>query len=147
MKTATLTLVVLGLTLGLTQLSTAGNLHSVNQDKAYLEHEMINLAELHRQDMALELNFDPRFEEVEYTEYVTDSIKDIYVTKHVAQELNLEKVRHYYVYEMTSMEALCEKIAAKVELHQPDYFSVDLYKDYYGDSGEFRYVARVFEYQ
>lgn len=147
MKTATLTLVVLGLTLGLTQLSTAGNLHSDNQERAYLEHEMINLAELHRQDMALELNFDPRFEEVEYIEYVTDSIKDIYVTKHVAQELNLEKVRHYYVYEMTSMEALCEKIAAKVELHQPDYFSVDLYKDYYGDSGEFRYVARVFEYQ
>jgi len=59
-----------------------------------------------------------------------------------------EKVNKQFVYSKTgeTLASLEQKIVDHIQADQPKYFSVDVYRDYHGDSGEFNYLTRVVEY-
>lgn len=71
-----------------------------------------------------------------------------YVSYKEAKQRKLEKVNKRFVYSQTgeSLASLEQKIVDHIQADQPKYFSVDVYRDYHGASGEFNYLARVVEY-
>ncbi|EMD1212590.1 hypothetical protein VQD75_003594 [Vibrio alginolyticus] len=71
-----------------------------------------------------------------------------YVSHKEAKKRKLEKVNKQFVYSQVgeTLESLEQKVVDHIYADQPKYFSVDVYRDYHGDSGEFNYLARVVEY-
>ncbi|GAL15621.1 hypothetical protein JCM19233_6643 [Vibrio astriarenae] len=39
------------------------------------------------------------------------------------------------------------KLMTYIDTDQPNYFSVDIFRNYHGDSGNFNYIAKVVEYR
>jgi hypothetical protein len=71
-----------------------------------------------------------------------------YVSHKQAKQRKLEKVNKQFVYSKTgeTLASLEQKIVDHIQADQPKYFSVDVYRNYHGNSGEFNYLARVVEY-
>ncbi|MDE1317551.1 hypothetical protein L9X50_05930 [Vibrio aestuarianus] len=86
------------------------------------------------------------FEEITFSGFVVERYSEIYISRHDAKALQLEQKKKFYVYGEKDLEALNKKIALRIDQDNPKFFSVDLYRDYHGDSGDFSYVARVMEY-
>ncbi|NGZ14663.1 hypothetical protein HGG78_13060 [Vibrio aestuarianus] len=86
------------------------------------------------------------FEEITFSGFVVERYSEIYISRHDANALQLEQKKKFYVYGEKDLEALNQKIALRIDQDNPTFFSVDLYRDYHGDSGDFSYVARVMEY-
>ncbi|MBD1567006.1 hypothetical protein [Vibrio sp. S12_S33] len=86
------------------------------------------------------------FEEITFSGFVAERYSEIYISRHDAKALQLEQKKKFYVYGEKDLEALNKKIALRIDQDNPKFFSVDLYRDYHGDSGDFSYVARVMEY-
>ncbi|MFA0234018.1 hypothetical protein AB4482_02615, partial [Vibrio sp. 10N.222.55.C7] len=64
-----------------------------------------------------------------------------------AKERQLQKTTKKYIYSQTgeTLESIEQRIAEHIQVDQPRYFSVDVYRNYHGDSGDFNYLARVIE--
>lgn len=86
------------------------------------------------------------FEEITFSGFVVERYSEIYISRHDAKALQLGQKKKFYVYGEKNLEVLNKKIALRIEQDNPTFFSVDLYRDYHGDSGDFSYVARVMEY-
>ncbi|EGR0803863.1 hypothetical protein EX462_19635 [Vibrio alginolyticus] len=69
-----------------------------------------------------------------------------YVSHKEAKQRKLEKVNKQFVYSQTGETLTSLEHVDHIQADQPKYFSVDVYRDYHGDSGEFNYLARVVEY-
>ena len=87
------------------------------------------------------------FESIEYTGFIIDMFSEIYITKHQAEERNLEQAQQFHIYGETDLEVVSQRIAAQIDQDNPTFFSIDLYRDYHGTSGQFTYVAKVVEYK
>ncbi|OEF91296.1 hypothetical protein [Vibrio splendidus] len=71
-----------------------------------------------------------------------------YITHKEAKQRQLQKGSKKYIYSQTgeTLESIEQRIAEHIQADQPRYFSVDIYRNYHGDSGDFNYLARVIEY-
>ncbi len=71
-----------------------------------------------------------------------------YVTHKEAKQRQLQKNTKKYIYSQTgeTLESIEQRIAEHIQADQPRYFSVDVYRNYHGDSGDFNYLARIIEY-
>ncbi|MEZ9701613.1 hypothetical protein AB4455_03315 [Vibrio sp. 10N.261.46.E12] len=71
-----------------------------------------------------------------------------YVTHKEAKQRQLQKASKKYIYSQTgeTLESIEQRVAEHIQADQPRYFSVDVYRNYHGDSGDFNYLARVIEY-
>lgn len=121
--------------------------HTPNKEVQQLDQNMAQLETITDAEMLVDVDVDPNYELIEVSGIVVAKHSEMYVTRHLAKEMELEKVKKFHVYDMHNLDRLSAKIAERIDEDQPDYFSVDLYKNYIGDSGEYRYVARVFEYK
>ncbi|WP_286300814.1 hypothetical protein [Vibrio apostichopi] len=82
-------------------------------------------------------------------DYIGQWIKvNNYVSHKEAKERQLEKTTKKYIYSQTgeTLESIEQRIVDHIQADQPRYFSVDVYRNYHGDSGDFNYLARVIEY-
>ncbi len=131
----------------LTLLSTGAMAKNISQEQQKIDADMASLETSVPVLVQIEKDIDTNAQQVEYKGFVISEYKDIYVTHHDAKKMGLEKVHTFHVYNQHNIDTLSADIAKHIEKDQPDFFSVDLYKDYYGDSGVFRYVARVIEYR
>ena len=71
-----------------------------------------------------------------------------YITHKEAKQRQLQKGSKKCIYSQTgeTLESIEQRIAEHIQADQPRYFSVDIYRNYHGDSGDFNYLARVIEY-
>lgn len=138
------TVVALGMLVALSSNAFAGNLA---QDKAKIADDMPMLQTQVAEDLVIQEDLDANMEAVDYDGYVVEHYKETYVTHHQAKKMGLEKVDRFRVYEHNDIDKLSDEIAEQIGLDQPDYFSVNMYRDYFEDSGLFRYVAIVTEYR
>ncbi|SBO09162.1 hypothetical protein VME0621_01255 [Vibrio mediterranei] len=76
---------------------------------------------------------------------LTDS--DVYLTSEEAKRKGLTATKTFYVYAFLNIKQLDEKLVKHIKTDNPEYFSVDLYKNYVGDEDVEQFVAKVIEYQ
>lgn len=137
------------LSLTMIALSTGALAQDVDRlSNAQLAEEMKQLVTVTEEaELFITIDEEASFEMVEYRGFITETYSDIYVTRQQAKADGLEKTAKFYVYGEKDIDELGHKIAERVERERPRFFSVDLFRDYHGDSGEFNYVARVIEYK
>ena len=129
-------------------LSTSVLANTLKEDRAQLDQEMATLQTPIAEQGFIQVDFDSTYEVVEYSGYVVDLYAETYITHHQAKKMGLEKTNKFFVYNNNDeLDTVSEQIAKKIDVDQPDYFSVQLYKDFLGNTGEFRYVAQVIEYR
>lgn len=129
-------------------LSTTVVAGTLKQDRSQLDAEMATLQTPIAEQGFIQVDFDASYEEVTYSGYVIDVYAETYISRHKAKELGLEKIEKFHIYSLNNnLDKLSDEIANRIDQDKPAFFSVDLYKDYFGDSGSFRYVARVIEYK
>ncbi|MFV7770068.1 hypothetical protein [Shewanella marisflavi] len=142
------------LSLTLVALSTSVFAQDVDRlETKQLAHDMEQLVTVTEEaELFVTIDEEASFESVKYQGFITEKFSEIYVTREQAKAHKLEKTRKFYVYgkyaygekDIANLE---HKIVQRIEQDKPLFFSVDLYRDYHGDSGEFNYVARVIEYK
>jgi hypothetical protein len=141
MKSTSLLLALLAIT---TSTAMANNL---SDEKIEFEHDMAGLSSEVAQEVFAQVEVSSSFEEVEYQSYIVEHYNKIYVTRHEAKELGLERVAKFHVFDKTTLDKVSDEIKARIEKEQPDYFSVDLFREFHSDTHTFRYFARVIEYK
>lgn len=137
------------LSLALAAISTSAMAQNVDRlETKQLAHEMEQLVSVTEEaEFSITIDEDASFELIEYKGFIKEMFSEIYVTKEQAKAHQLEKTRKFYVYGEKDIDKLGHKIAERIEQDKPLFFSVDLYRDYHGDSGEFNYVASVTEFK
>jgi len=135
----------------LTLLALAANVSAntlEQHEAAQVDQEMEQLVSVTEEtEFFITLDEDASFELIEYKGFIKEMFSEIYINRHQALDLQLEKASKFYVYGETDIDVLSRKIADRIEQDKPVFFSVDLYRDYHGDSGDFNFVARVIEYK
>ncbi|GAM59006.1 hypothetical protein JCM19231_2141 [Vibrio ishigakensis] len=121
--------------------------HTPSKEVQQLDQNMAQLETVTDAEMLVNIDTDPNFEQVEVSGIIVAEHHEMYISRKLAKKMDLEKVRKFFVYDMHDLDTLSVKIAERIDADQPDYFSVDLYKNYIGDSGVYHYVARVYEYK
>ncbi|UYI49519.1 hypothetical protein OFO16_15960 [Vibrio natriegens] len=120
----------------------------VTLDQQKVDSDMHQRQQVHEEGAAfIMLDADSSYEIIEYVGLWVE--ENNYISHDEAKKRNLEKINKQFVYSQTgdSLENLEEQVIEHVNLVQPAYFSVDIYRDYHGNSGEFNYLARVIEYK
>ncbi|WP_144207652.1 hypothetical protein [Shewanella donghaensis] len=131
-------------------LSTGAAAQKLNEieERQELDASMEQLITLDEQtDIFITVDEDASFERIAYQGFITDVYSEIYVSSHDAKEMGLEKLKKFYIYNETDIDALSVKIGLQIDQDKPTSFSIDLYRDYQQDSGKFTYVARIIEYK
>ena len=119
-----------------------------NQDMQQVESKMEQLVTVtEASDFFITIDEEASFESIEYTGFIIVMFSEIYITKHQAEERNLEQAQQFHIYGETDLEVVSQRIAAQIDQDNPTFFSIDLYRDYHGTSGQFTYVAKVVEYK
>ncbi|WP_428618018.1 hypothetical protein [Shewanella sp.] len=137
------------LSLALVVLSTGALAQDIDGlENEQLAGEMAQLVTLTEEtELFITIDEEASFESVEYQGFITEKFSEIYVTRQQAEAHKLEKTGKFYVYGEKDIDSLGHKIAERIEQDRPLFFSVDLFRDYHGDSGDFSYVARVIAYR
>ncbi|MGS0693351.1 hypothetical protein [Shewanella sp. 0m-4] len=135
----------------LTLLTLATNVSATTleqRETAQVVQEMEQLVSVTEEtEFFITIDEDASFELIEYKGFIKEVFSEIYISRQQAQAFNLETAHKFYVYGEKDIDILSRKIADRIDEHSPAFFSVDLYRDYHGDSGDFNYVARVIEYK
>ncbi|QIA65695.1 hypothetical protein GT360_19420 [Vibrio astriarenae] len=136
------------LTLSLALVATGAMAHSkVDPEIQDVYNDLAQLATVQEQGEAvMTVDQDFNLEKVDYVGFLTE--KEVFITKKEAKENGLGKVKHHYI-TTTPGEDLGDlevKLMTYIETDQPNYFSVDIFRNYHGDSGNFNYIAKVVEY-
>ena len=113
-----------------------------------MAHDMEQLVTVTEEaEFSIMIDEEARLESVKYQGVIIDKFSEIYVTREQAKAHQLEKTLKFYVQGSKDIPSLENKIAQRIEQDKPLFFSVDLYRNYHGDSGDFNYVAHVIEYK
>ncbi|MEZ8370837.1 hypothetical protein AB6D20_018210 [Vibrio splendidus] len=137
-------------TLALLLLSMSTSVMAQNLTKAeqhQVDNQMQQMTRVHEDSAIIMIDENSSYVSIEYVGEWTEI--NNYVSHDEANALQLQKVGKKFVYSQTgdSLEYLEQKLMEHIEKDRPSYFSVDVYRDYHGDSGEFNYLARVIEYK
>ncbi|SHH20366.1 hypothetical protein [Ferrimonas marina] len=89
----------------------------------------------------------PGYQVVDGLVYVSERMSEIYVTRKEAKALKLEKTDKFYLYADDDLEELIQALEQRVNAQQPEYFSVDLHRNFEQQTGAVHYVARVITYR
>ncbi|MFC5076954.1 hypothetical protein VTH8203_02360 [Vibrio thalassae] len=79
----------------------------------------------------------------QFDSYLAPIYRETYITSKQAKEMNLKPGYTFHVYAFQSIENLAKKIEEKVKKDKPIYFTVNYYKNYYGDDNQVEYNAKV----
>lgn len=116
------------------------------EDVQQLEQTMSHLVVVDGQaDMFADIHKDENYANIEYV--VHEKYSEMYITHEQAKNSNLEKTKKFYVYGHEDLDVVMDKIAKHLDEDKPTYFTVDLYRNYLGQSGDFKFVAKVIEYK
>jgi hypothetical protein len=118
------------------QVSDVQQLNEVMSSLEVTEGQMEVFADIHN---------DENYAHIQYV--VHKDYSEIYVTPADAKKMELEKVNSFYVYGHEDLDVVMAKIASRIDQDKPTFFSVDLYRNYLGHSGNFKFVAEVVEYK
>ncbi|KWU02676.1 hypothetical protein GL177_00705 [Vibrio toranzoniae] len=140
MKRTALTLLILATSCA----AMAQNVPSMDQQK--VDNDMLQMADVQQEAALIIVE-----EGLDYVaiDYIGQWVKvNNYVTHKEAKQRQLQKSTKKYIYSQTgeTLESIEQRIAEHIQADQPKYFSVDVYRNYHGDSGDFNYLARVIEY-
>ncbi|WP_299688179.1 hypothetical protein [uncultured Vibrio sp.] len=141
MKKTILALVMLGLSTGvLAQSLTAAEQQQVDAQMQQMERGQEEVA-------VIMIDENSSYATVEFVGKWVAS--EQYVSHKEAKKMQLQQVNKHFVYAKTgeSLESLEQTMMARIAEDSPRYFSVDVYRDYHGDSGDFNYLARIVEYK
>ncbi|MDR9829966.1 hypothetical protein RCJ22_30775 [Vibrio sp. FNV 38] len=120
---------------------------SVDAEIQDVYNDLSQLAVVQEQ-VHLHTSVDQEFniERVEYVGFLTE--KEIFITQKEAKENGLGKVKKHYITSMPGEDLgdLEVKLINYLDAETPDYFSVDIFRNYHGDSGNFNYIAKVVQY-
>ncbi|MDN2482850.1 hypothetical protein [Vibrio agarivorans] len=137
------------LTLSLALVATGAMAHStVDPEIQDVYNDLAELATVQEQGQAhmmVDENFN--LEKVEYVGFLTE--KEIFITKKEAKEAGLGKVKKHFI-TTTPGEDLADlevKLIDYIDADEPTYFTVNIFRNYHGDSGNFNYIAQVVEYR
>ena len=140
MKRTALTLLILATS----SASMAQNATSMDQQK--VDNDMLQLADVQQESALIMVEENSDYVAIDYIGKWVEV--NNYVTHKEAKQRQLQKSTKKYIYSQTgeTLESIEQRIAEHVQADQPRYFSVDVYRNYHGDSGDFNYLARVIEY-
>lgn len=118
--------------------------NDVSLDQQIIDMDMRKLHHSYEEDL---LDKDTRYEIVEFVGIWVD--RNSYVSRKDSKKLNLEVINKQFVYSHTgdTLDSLEEGILEHLDATLPNYFSIDVYRNYQGNAGPFNYVARVIEYE
>ena len=140
MKKTALTLLILATS----SVAMAQNATSMDQQK--VDNDMLQLADVQQEAALIMVDEGSDYVAIDYIGQWVEV--NNYVTHKEAKERQLQKSTKKYIYSQTgeTLESIEQRIAEHIQADQPKYFSVDVYRNYHGDSGDFNYLARVIEY-
>ncbi|MCG9640193.1 hypothetical protein L1D22_09805 [Vibrio sp. Isolate34] len=140
MKKTALTLLILATS----SVAMAQNATSMDQQK--VDNDMLQLADVQQEAALIMVEEGSDYVAIDYIGQWVEV--NNYVTHKEAKERQLQKSTKKYIYSQTgeTLESIEQRIAEHIQADQPKYFSVDVYRNYHGDSGDFNYLARVIEY-
>ncbi|MEE3877313.1 hypothetical protein [Vibrio sp. YYF0003] len=122
--------------------------NGVSLDQQKIDSDMRQLHHIYEKGATfIMIDKDSRYEIVEFFGIWVD--RNNYVSRKDSKVLNLEVVNKQFVYSHTgdTLDSLEEGILEHLDVTLPNYFSVDVYRNYHGNSGQFNYLARVIEYK
>ncbi|CAK1772446.1 DUF3316 domain-containing protein [Vibrio crassostreae] len=140
MKRTALTLLILATS----SAAMAQNATSMDQQK--VDNDMLQLADVQQEAALIMVEENSDYVAIDYIGKWVEV--NNYVTHKEAKQRQLQKSTKKYIYSQTgeTLESIEQRIAEHIQADQPRYFSVDVYRNYHGDSGDFNYLARVIEY-
>ncbi|CAK1758777.1 conserved exported hypothetical protein [Vibrio crassostreae] len=140
MKRTALTLLILATS----SAAMAQNATSMDQQK--VDNDMLQLTDVQQEAALIMVEEGSDYVAIDYIGQWVEV--NNYVTHKEAKERQLQKTTKKYIYSQTgeTLESIEQRIAEHIQADQPKYFSVDVYRNYHGDSGDFNYLARVIEY-
>ena len=140
MKKTALTLLILATS----SVAMAQNATSMDQQK--VDNDMLQMADVQQEAALIMVDEGSDYVAIDYIGQWVEV--NNYVTHKEAKERQLQKSTKKYIYSQTgeTLESIEQRIAEHIQADQPKYFSVDVYRNYHGDSGDFNYLARVIEY-
>ncbi|MEZ8723482.1 hypothetical protein AB6D66_20600 [Vibrio pomeroyi] len=140
MKRTALTLLILATS----SAAMAQNATSMDQQK--VDNDMLQLADVQQESALIMVEENSDYVAIDYIGQWVEV--NNYVTHKEAKQRQLQKSTKKYIYSQTgeTLESIEQRIAEHIQADQPRYFSVDVYRNYHGDSGDFNYLARVIEY-
>ncbi|WP_372118861.1 hypothetical protein [Vibrio sp. 10N.261.46.E11] len=115
-------------------------------DQQKVDNDMLQLADVQQEAALIMVEEGSDYVAIDYIGQWVEV--NNYVTHKEAKERQLQKSTKKYIYSKTgeTLESIELRIAEHIQADQPKYFSVDVYRNYHGDSGDFNYLARVIEY-
>ncbi|MEZ9198754.1 hypothetical protein [Shewanella sp. 10N.286.54.B9] len=117
-------------------------------DTTQLEQNMEQLITVKQEgELFVTIDEEASYESIEYKGFLLERFSEIYVSRQQAKEFKLEQASKFYIYGEKDIDTVSRKIEKRINLDTPRFFSVDLYRDYHGQSGEFNFVAKVIEYK
>ncbi|ARP40398.1 hypothetical protein [Vibrio syngnathi] len=140
MKKTALTLLILATS----SVAMAQNATSMDQQK--VDNDMLQLADVQQEAALIMVEEGSDYVAIDYIGQWVEV--NNYVTHKEAKQRQLQKSIKKYIYSQTgeTLESIEQRIAEHIQADQPKYFSVDVYRNYHGDSGDFNYLARIIEY-
>lgn len=140
MKRTTLTLLILATS------SAAMAQNATSMDQKKVDSDMLQLADVQQEAALIMVEENSDYVAIDYIGKWVEV--NNYVTQKEAKQRQLQKSTKKYIYSQTgeTLESIEQRIAEHIQADQPRYFSVDVYRNYHGDSGDFNYLARVIEY-
>lgn len=111
-----------------------------------VDNDMLQLADVQQEAALIMVEENPDYVAIDYIGLWVEV--NNYVTHKEAKQRQLQKNTKKYIYSQTgeTLESIEQRIAEHIQADQPRYFSVDVYRNYHGDSGDFNYLARIIEY-
>ncbi|WP_373954660.1 hypothetical protein [Vibrio pomeroyi] len=115
-------------------------------DQQKVDNDMLQLADVQQESALIMVEENSDYVAIDYIGKWVEV--NNYVTHKEAKQRQLQKSTKKYIYSQTgeTLESIEQRIAEHIQADQPRYFSVDVYRNYHGDSGDFNYLARVIEY-
>lgn len=140
MKRTALTLLILATS------SAAMAQNATSMDQKKVDNDMLQLADVQQEAALIMVEENSDYVAIDYIGKWVEV--NNYVTHKEAKQRQLQKSTKKYIYSQTgeTLESIEQRIAEHIQADQPRYFSVDVYRNYHGDSGDFNYLARVIEY-
>lgn len=140
MKRTALTLLILATS------SAAMAQNATSMDQKKVDNDMLQLADVQQEAALIMVEENSDYVAIDYIGKWVEV--NNYVTHKEAKQRQLQNSTKKYIYSQTgeTLESIEQRIAEHIQADQPRYFSVDVYRNYHGDSGDFNYLARVIEY-
>ena len=120
--------------------------NGTSMDQQKVDNDMLQLVDVQQQAALVMVEENSDYVAIDYIGLWVEV--NNYVTHEEAKQRQLQKNTKKYIYSQTgeTLESIEQRIAEHIQADQPRYFSVDVYRNYHGDSGDFNYLARVIEY-